>query len=200
MSDLLFKCSVCSKHLAVNVTMLGRRFICPQCHTKIHAPRPSIVFHCPRCRCELTAPEKLAMQDFECPECENKIVIPEVSVVTCPACDVNIELEKDYYRELAGGVLDCPECGRPIPVPVLPSSAPAPAESSDDTVLPRGFGHKTMKLDNIVHDIPQAERLNVGVCPYCSSKVHSLHGSSYVCKSCGRIMRIANVPPARKDS
>lgn len=197
MSDLLFKCSVCSKNLAVNVTLLGRRFICPECQTKIHAPKPTVVFKCPECGCDLAAPEKLVMQDFECPNCEQKIVVPDLSMLSCTSCGVEIELERDYYTELGGTDLECPECGEQIAVPPLPqSSREVSGRDSEDTVLPKGFGHKTMKLDNLIKGIPQAERLNVGACPYCSSKVHVLHGSSYVCKSCGRIMRIANKPPS----
>jgi DNA-directed RNA polymerase subunit RPC12/RpoP len=201
MSDLVFKCSVCSKNLAVNVSLLGRRFICPECRTKIHAPTPALVFPCPACGCELAAPEKLAMQDFECPNCEQKIVIPEVCVVSCPSCNVNVELEMEYFAELAGSEMDCPECGGKVAIEPLPGTILEVGEpESDDTLLPKGFGHKTMKLDNLITGIPQAQRLDIGICPYCSSKVHALHGNSYVCKSCGRIMRKANRPSAQGDS
>jgi predicted RNA-binding Zn-ribbon protein involved in translation (DUF1610 family) len=191
---MLFKCSVCSKSLAVDVSLLGRRFICPECQTKIHAPRPEIVFRCPKCGCDLAAPEKLEMQDFECPNCQQTITIPEMSTVPCPSCGANIELDHDYYRELAGKVFDCPECGERVPVPALPGTGDAEsAGANDETLLPKGFGHKTMKIDDIVASMTQAERMKAGLCPYCGSKLHVLRGS-YVCRSCGRIMRKATTP------
>lgn len=191
MSDLLFQCSICSKSLAVDTSMLGRRFVCPQCQTKIHAPTPEIIFRCVHCSCDLCAPEKLCMQDFECPNCSQNVTIPERSVVQCPGCSINIELDRDYYLELSGDSVECPECAGTVPVPAIPGSRAATHTSGAPTVLPKGFGHKTMRLDELVEGVAHAERLNSGTCPYCASKVHVLRDNSFVCKSCGRIMRQA---------
>lgn len=191
MSDLLFKCSICSKSLAVDTSMLGRRFVCPQCQTKIHAPTPEIIFRCVHCSCDLCAAEKLCMQDFECPHCSGNVTIPERSVIQCPGCSINIELDRDYYLELAGDTIECPECAGTIPVPPIPGSRAAARTSGAPAVLPKGFGHKTMRLDELVEGAAHAERLDMGVCPYCASKVHVLRDNSFVCKSCGRIMRQA---------
>ena len=78
--------------------MLGRRFVCPQCQTKIHAPTPEIIFRCVHCSCDLCAPEKLCMQDFECPNCSQNVTIPERSVIQCPGCSINIELDRDQEQ------------------------------------------------------------------------------------------------------
>jgi len=175
---------------------LGRRFICPECQTKIHAPKPAVLFTCPACRADLAAPEKLILQDFECPHCEQSVLIPDLSTVSCPSCEVAVELDREYYAELVGSDFECPECQAKIPVAPLPGSS-VEAQESDDAILPKGFGRKTMKIDNLIMQMPQAQRLSVGVCPYCAGKVHVLHGSSYVCKTCGRIMRTANKPPSQ---
>jgi len=194
--DLLFKCSICGKSLAVDVSLLGRRFICPECQNKIHAPPANIIFRCPECYCELCAPGKLAMQDFECPNCTSAITIPELSTVRCNNCGLVAEIEPDYFRDVAGQEIECPECHESIPVPELPRPSRQNREDREEIALPRGFGRKTMKLDDLISSIPQAQRLDVGVCPYCGQKVHVLGGNSYVCKSCGRIMRMVNKPPA----
>ncbi len=189
MSDLLFQCSVCKRNLAVNTSLLGRRFVCPQCQTKIHAPKPEIVFPCNSCGTELYAPMKLSMHDFECPNCEQIITIPELSIIICPHCNVQIELGKDYYMELAGDVLECPECSATVNVPPLPGVSNTPQKK---TGLPKGFGHKTMKLDDIMDNSSPAEALNKHKCPYCGSKTYALQDNSFVCKACGRIMRVGN--------
>ncbi len=188
MSDLLFKCSVCKKSLAVNTSLLGRRFVCPQCQTKVHAPKPESVFPCPSCDCELCAPLTLAMQDFECPNCEESLTIPELSIIKCSSCEVQIELSSDYYQELAGDVLECPECAAIVNVPPIPGEK-KPKASKPGT-LPKGFGHKTMRLDELLNDSSPTEQLQANLCPYCNSKIYVLQDNSYVCKACGRIMRI----------
>jgi len=136
------------------------------------------------------------MQDFQCPNCDKKITIPEHCAVSCPSCSLNIELSSDYYAELAGTNIDCPECDVQIAVAPLPGPDPSShSQGPEVEVLPDGFGHKTMKLDELLATVPQAQRLNLGVCPYCSNKVHVLRGGSYVCKNCGRVMRMVNKPP-----
>lgn len=44
-------------------------------------------------------------------------------VILCKACSTNLEIEDDYWADLAGDAIDCPNCGAAIEVPRSPGSA-----------------------------------------------------------------------------
>ena len=188
MSDLLFQCSECKKSLAVPTSLLGRRFVCPQCQEKIHAPDPEIIFPCSECGSKLCASLALATKKFECPNCEKKFTIPKLSIITCQACNVQIEISVDDYANLAGKTIDCPECAATVKVPLIPGMDKK--ERKKKSGLPKGFGNKTMRLDEIMKISKPAEKLNAMKCPYCKSDVNILQDNSYICTNCERIMRV----------
>ncbi|MCK5528564.1 MAG: hypothetical protein KAI74_02675 [Kiritimatiellae bacterium] len=188
MSDLLFKCSECKRNLAVNTSLLGRRFVCPQCQEKIQAPDPEIIFSCPECGSKLCSALTLASKTFECPKCEKNITIPKSSIVTCQACDEQIKLSADDYATLAGKNIECPKCTKTVNVPCMPGMDKK--ERKKKSGLPAGFGNKTMRLDDLISISEPIKKLNAKKCPYCESDVNILQDNSYICTKCERIMRV----------
>lgn len=76
MPDLLFKCSACPKHLAVDAGAVGKVVNCTECGQAVLVPQPGILFQCPACEAELAAPAGLAGEAFDCPNCEAALVVP----------------------------------------------------------------------------------------------------------------------------
>ena len=186
MTDILFQCTECDKHVAVADVFIGKRFQCPDCRARIESPEPSIVFPCPACHSRLAAPDPLRGEAYLCPNCGEEIDIPENTTVACPACGVNMELDDDYYAELEGKTINCPECEVPVGIPARPRK---PAPLAAGSRLPSGFGHKTIRLDELIEGIPQAESLKDGICPYCANKIHQMGNQQFVCRTCGRLIK-----------
>ncbi len=76
MADILFKCSGCSAHLAVDDAGVGSILNCTTCGQQVVVPKPDIQFRCPKCQSELAAPPRLAGEPFDCPNCETGLTIP----------------------------------------------------------------------------------------------------------------------------
>jgi predicted nucleic acid-binding Zn ribbon protein len=231
MSDILFKCSGCGLNLSVSEAMAGQSFVCPTCQGPIQAPDPILRFLCPSCCNDLSAPYELRNELVSCPLCEAGLRLPPKLVVTCPACSVNLEIDDEYYLQLAGKGVECPECGAqvPVPGPVLRDQAqsveaavaeePEKPESGIGDPEPEqeqleqmpeqqqeeapkkeeqskpvaqfepGFAQKTMKLDEFMDDISQANTVKEGKCPYCGTPLKKLYNRAYVCKRCNRVIR-----------
>ena len=76
MTDILFKCPKCSKHLAVDGVAQGKVVNCVDCGQPIQVPMSAIVFRCPSCDWELSAPSDIAGKVFNCPNCKGDLSIP----------------------------------------------------------------------------------------------------------------------------
>ncbi len=189
MADVLFQCGKCSKHMCVNASRIGKRFHCPDCASLVVVPPPAIVFPCPGCREPFAVADDLRETDFLCPSCEAVMHIPARTVVACPHCSVNIELDEDLFGELQGQAIDCPECGNTVAVPAMPAAAPGTAAAAARK-LPDGFKNKTVRLDEIIDSIPQAQHVREGHCPYCGNETEQRDNASYVCRKCGRMIHI----------
>jgi DNA-directed RNA polymerase subunit RPC12/RpoP len=179
--DILFECSNCGKHCCVGANAVGKKFPCPDCGKIVLAPEPALVFPCPACGTVCSSPEALAGTSFLCPACDEKMSIPETSVLVCAACGVNMELDTDFYDELDGRKLECPDCGESLPVPARPR-----VKRAHPGPHPPGFGHKTLRLDTILESIPQADQLRDGNCPFCGHAVEEYGTKSYTCSHCSR--------------
>jgi DNA-directed RNA polymerase subunit RPC12/RpoP len=189
MADVLFQCGECSKHMCVDGSRIGRRFHCPDCASLVVVPPPAIVFPCAGCRGTFAVADDLRETDFLCPNCEAVMHIPSCTVIACPQCAVNIELDDDLFAELEGESVDCPECGSAVPVPTRPDAGPGTAASGAKK-LPKGFNNKTVRLDEIIDSIPQAQHVREGHCPYCNSDTEQRDSASYICRKCGRMIHI----------
>jgi DNA-directed RNA polymerase subunit RPC12/RpoP len=185
-TDILFQCPECEKHVAVGDAFIGTRFLCPDCSARLEAPEPRIVFSCPACHSRMAAPDPLRGEAYLCPNCGEEIDIPENTTVTCQGCGVNMELDDEYYAELEGKAIDCPECETAVAIPTRPR---APVSSTSASKLPSGFGHKTIRLDELIEGIPQAKPLEEGRCPYCANKIHQMSNQQFVCRTCGRLIK-----------
>ena len=60
MTDVLFACPECSKHLVVDDEAVGKRISCPDCGNGIRVPEAGILFFCPSCKATLSAPDALS--------------------------------------------------------------------------------------------------------------------------------------------
>jgi predicted RNA-binding Zn-ribbon protein involved in translation (DUF1610 family) len=77
MADLLFKCTECAKHLAVDAAAAGGMVECTLCGRSVLVPQPTVAFRCPKCDAELVAPDGLAREVYDCPACEAVFAVPE---------------------------------------------------------------------------------------------------------------------------
>jgi len=180
--DVLFECANCGKHCCVGEQAVGKQFPCPDCGEAVRAPEPVLVFPCPSCGTICSTTEALGGTGFLCPACEEEMQIPVSSILVCASCGINMELDDDFYSELEGRKLECPECGESLAVPARPSLQ----EKADAAPHPPGFGHKTLRLDTMLESIPQADQLRDGHCPFCGHPVEQYNAKSYTCSHCSR--------------
>ncbi len=92
-----------------------------------------------------------------------------------------MELDTEFYAELEGRKLECPECSESMSVPARPR-----VQKASDNSHPPGFGNKTLRLDTILESIPQANQLREGNCPFCGHAVEQYGAKSYTCSHCSR--------------
>jgi len=76
MSDILFKCPTCAKHLVIDEAAIGQSVNCTDCGTRMQVPQPAGKFTCPSCMWNLSAPASFVGQTFHCPNCETEIAVP----------------------------------------------------------------------------------------------------------------------------
>ena len=213
MSDVLFRCQGCSLNLSVSEAAMGQVFPCPSCHAEVQVPEPVLRFLCPSCCNELSAPYELRNEVVACPNCETGLRLPEKLALPCPFCSVNLEIEDEYYLQLAGTMVECPECGGQLMIPgggvcsseqqtdipeqkesEQPLEPVQPAVKQADGQKPMaqyesGVNQKTMRLDEFMEGISQADTLKEGKCPYCNSPLQKIHGRAYVCRRCNRVIK-----------
>ncbi|MDD4872200.1 MAG: hypothetical protein PHR77_16720 [Kiritimatiellae bacterium] len=207
MSDILFKCSGCELNLSVSEEMAGQSFVCPSCQATVVAPGPVLRFLCPSCCSDLSAPYEMRNELISCPGCEVGLRLPPKLILPCSQCGVNLEIEDEYYLQLAGTAVECPECGSQVVIPGIDSKTDKePAKTSlqeelqPDKAMKKeagqpmaqfdaGFAQKTMKLDEFMEGISQADTLREGKCPYCNTTLIKLPNHIFVCKRCNREIR-----------
>ena len=76
MSDILFLCPACSKHLAVDEAAKGRTVKCVGCGQPVSVPIDVSATDCPACAWQLALPPGLAGEMFRCPNCGEPVVMP----------------------------------------------------------------------------------------------------------------------------
>ena len=79
MADLLFKCSGCSRPLAVEDDCIGQAIECPGCKQQVLVPQPGCVFRCSKCHGQLLAPAGMSGQSINCPTCDTGMTVPPPS-------------------------------------------------------------------------------------------------------------------------
>ena len=75
-ADMLFICSACAKHLAVDTAGVGTIVNCTECGQQVLVPQPQLSFPCPACEAELAAPSGMSGEPFDCPGCGATIIVP----------------------------------------------------------------------------------------------------------------------------
>ncbi len=136
MRDIAFQCPHCSKNLAAGDRYVGVVFACPDCQVEISTPQPEFVFPCPACGCILFASKALRGEIYGCPDCEAPFEVPSLTTLRCAGCGVHLEVDDEWYADLAGSTVECPECGRRVDAPALPRPVfRPPAPSLPDTVV-----------------------------------------------------------------
>src|SRR3989339_435215 len=148
MSEVIFKCPTCSKNLCAGDTAIGRVFDCPTCHYKVTLPEPDFTFNCTSCSAELSSLKNMVGETFDCPSCEQGFTIPsngrqfipplkqKAISITCPSCSVELELEINYYKEMEGKIIDCPQCNKAIPLFSKNSHTPRIETQTDVAITP----------------------------------------------------------------
>jgi len=189
MIDILFQCSACGKHMCVTGKLVGKHFRCPECEAKVQAPDSTFVFHCAHCFTEFAAANDLKSTNCLCPNCEEVIAIPACTTLRCGECSVLIEIDDDDYLEFEGKSVLCPECGEDIVVPAKPHESELTVPRGSIRNMPPGFGNKTLRLDEIIDNIPQADQLKKGRCPYCGRPIWKMDAKSFACRNCGRLIQ-----------
>lgn len=131
MTDVLFKCPECSKHLAVDEAAKGRSMRCVDCGRPVEVPQETVPIVCPACGWDLSAPGVLAGDEFNCPNCTETFVVPKPSMVasrkpslTCGTEQEPVKPPLSFKRSLStpsGSGQDrsntgrrCPGCGKSI--------------------------------------------------------------------------------------
>jgi DNA-directed RNA polymerase subunit RPC12/RpoP len=76
--DVIFRCSHCSKSLAIAETAVGRTYACTDCHLPVVVPEPEAQFNCPGCSRQLCAPGEVFGTNVRCPECQVEFLVPVV--------------------------------------------------------------------------------------------------------------------------
>jgi len=189
MIGILFSCSGCGEHVSVKGSSVGMAFKCPGCGEELEAPEPTVVFFCQSCFRQFAAPDALRGAAFRCPHCDSDLSIPEASTLRCGGCGVGIEMDDECYADYEGKPLRCPECRSPVLVPRRPRIGVPPDETPPPGNQPPGFARKTLRLDEIIAGIPQAERLrDQGRCPFCAGEARQTGETSFVCERCGRLI------------
>ena len=189
MGYVLFRCETCSKSLMVGDVSIGSSPICPHCQNVADVPLPAIRFFCPWCEADLFASKEFVGEPATCPNCEQAIDVPACTTILCPKCDVALEIEEEYYRDLMGDTMECPSCGSNVTVPLIgPGSAQELREAvKSDRQVP---AKKTIRLDRLLGDIPQAKSLEEGRCPYCQGEVEKTATGAYKCPRCRRVISL----------
>lgn len=112
LSEILFDCPQCSKHLAVDGAAKGRIVKCVDCGQPVQVPWTVAAFECPSCAWVMSAPLGLAGESFSCPNCGEAVRIPALkqnfpsrsqAAPTCPSCGTRLQ-------ELVVGTLRCFAC------------------------------------------------------------------------------------------
>lgn len=120
MSDILFKCPQCSKHLAVDEAAKGGVAKCVDCGHPVTVPVDVYAANCPACAWEVAVPPGLAGVTFQCPNCGEELDVPAPNRGTvpdllfrCPHCSKGMAV----HRETAGKTVACVGCGHSVVVP-----------------------------------------------------------------------------------
>jgi len=128
-ADLLFTCSACARHLAVDAASVGAVVACKACKQQVIVPKTGISFKCQKCQRELVAPLSLAGQTFDCPQCEASLVVPQQSAAApatngkpapkvdvlfkCSACSGQLSADVTSV----GTIVACAACKQAMIVP-----------------------------------------------------------------------------------
>ena len=78
--------------------------------------------------------------------------------IDCAGCGVRIQVEEDYYTELAGTTIQCPECNADIEVP----AREAPRKKARIVVAKKTNRKKCVKCDKAI-------RVRSSTCPFCGT-------------------------------
>lgn len=124
MSDMLFQCTSCNRHLVVSGETVPITHKCSGCGASVPVPSPTIYFNCRSCRRGLWASSDVLGAEVTCPKCLGKITVPKHTKVTCVNCNSRLEVQDQPLSELVGQTATCPECKGDIRIPPLPHHSP----------------------------------------------------------------------------
>jgi LSD1 subclass zinc finger protein len=123
-SDLLFNCLRCSKHLVVDERATGRTVNCSECANQMQVPASALHFRCPHCQADLCAPTYSKGQVRHCPKCNDQFTIDPAGPQTltskavdiifrCPRCSKHVAVDEKG----SGRTMLCPDCHNEIQAP-----------------------------------------------------------------------------------
>ncbi len=84
MTDLLFSCPHCSKHLVIDGVASGKKLKCVECGQSIEVPVSAWEFKCPSCSCNLSVAADDQSERYHCPACEKALPVTTAHTVRLP--------------------------------------------------------------------------------------------------------------------
>lgn len=107
MADMLFKCTNCSKVLAIDGGCLKQSVNCTDCGCALVVPAADVEYRCPHCRVRLGSPSNMAGTLCSCPSCEKDLNVPfhtpQLNLLQRHAVDSEQAVENQ-----------CPVCGASV--------------------------------------------------------------------------------------
>ena len=186
MSDLLFTCPKCSKHLAIDNKGSGSTIKCPDCNATVNVPHAKAFFKCQACHCDLSAPQGLEGNVFKCPECDVDIVVPKTPKTSgvsegkvCSKCG-NEEPDSSLF---------CKECGTTLSPKISTQNNKCQNCGNNNESDATFCGECGIALTP--SSIPHTGK----TCPKCRAKIPT--PNAFICMSCGHNLRTVNLsqPP-----
>ncbi len=174
MSDILFKCSKCTKTLAVDATAVGQPLACSDCGTPVEVPLPDIKYRCTSCKADLFSPQELKGETLHCPNCQNAVVV-QIS-------------DADYLRKRMKELDQEPKTPvvHPSLTPVANHPPLVPAKMTP-TVILKKFSAKPTSAYTVENGILRF------VCPHCSQPLeaeHDMADEKIECPKCANSIRV----------
>ena len=223
--SLVFPCPNCGAVTFAPAEIRGLVYGCPECETLYEVPQLSTIrcgackvhleiddgdyaqfsgtdVECPQCTLPVPVPVLPTLAPPPAPPAPEESEVPpgDQVLIVCGSCETQIEMTSAVHAVKAGKLIRCPNCKGFFRVPEtaqVKMDEPAPRAAQPPKAVDKGGGEfgKTMRMDSILENIPQAQALHEGRCLYCNRPVRQLDDHTVVCDHCQRVIRTVKRRP-----